>query len=580
MKRQTLQRGTHQWLAALAALAFSVTACSGDDAVEDSESWRLGETSQTSSNNATSDNNHTEPPDGETSTNNEGMTSANNTSATSAENNTENNGANNTTPPPPPGASPLQACDVEPLWWSSHGAHDSSPAFFRITPDESAVIHDQRIYRLRDGAPMIDGSLMLLGATHRVPIAASQDWGVSIERAGGIQDPMQRDEMLVVTGRDGSKREYPLGESSRDLRSYPPHVRISADGSRFATLICSQDGRNTPYLATLRAFDVATGAVLLEEDRTNPSDCVNIGQGDGPHIAVLEDGSAVVFIDLPSIDERPGSSVTAILYDLESPDVAPVLLDITSAFDELRDYQRLIASLEATPQGTFRFVTYEGGIFDLDPQGEWTLEELPERRGAYQSNTMSFEPPQMASPQAWTEDGALTAFVATDGDVVVQDIETGAEALRLEAAEPSSWYETLMNPGDDVPINVPVAIAFAQEDQAIIVSFKEGIGAWGCPQALPSPPQEKFDLLVTADITDRVPINTSVRASIALEGVGALSGYLTAFKLYADGELVTTSFTQNLEWIAFRERGTAQMVVEVDDGWYTWRTEPQTLILE
>jgi WD40 repeat protein len=467
-------------------------------------------------------------------------------------------------PTPTPGAVPAlasQDCDFQPLWWQSESVSRITPSVFDISPDESLLVRGEGDFGEGWGATRLSTGDVITTYSPTPYLGISSDFKRTLTRT------YEQDEQEYKIRVTDVERDVSLIEISGS--DWSGRAVLDADGDRVATYTCEYIEDIQRTFANVALWDVTSGEQIARH--SVPQDGC-FWYGSSLDLQISDDGNHVAFItnfERTFSDEDPFAKLhlMSVGYDREVFHTMVVPL-VDGERDETSRYRGQVSALRFTPDSERISVTSGGGLrTELSTE---TFEVLSqEKRGAFVSNPDTYLPPMPMSPTEWTRDGEVMASVALDGSVELRDSdgEVFQTIVAPEESDIAQW-----NPDIDVP-NAPVGITFSPDGESVAVSFRKGVGLWGCRDAVE--PQTTGLRSVSLEVPDVEFAGKEVPLDITLEGQGR--GQWTIYKLYVDGYLrASGTRAEDLKWKVNTD-GVFNVEVEVDDGWGSVRSEVKTI---
>jgi len=459
----------------------------------------------------------------------------------------------------PPALEPnITRCGDAPIWWADDAIHRLDSRVFGWTPDHSALVN---------GADSFASS-----------------WALRRAHDGELMSQWRRDAAIDISSdwrrvlrRDAETRAIEVIDraTNRVLFTSPDEPSIatmSPDGSRVAYVVCGANAAGE-YTGTVSIFDVDSGDVLRSrhvEDYTcewwYDWDTALEFSADSRHLFIPQAhrhlGDGVIEPPVFNIlSESPEGD-----FELTSIELAPLPEDMRFS------YQGQFAGVHPAPDSSRVEVVMSDGTHHTISLDSLEITRTG-TRGAFTSNWDSYLPPLPNSPIAWTSDMSLVASVNPDGVVEVVDVETGELLFELEGPE----IEDQFAPTNAPRMNPPVQIAFSPDDQMILVSFRQGLGVWGCGDVLASSPETGFEA-ANIEVT-ATPTQHAHSVEINVDVTGQPRGMFTSYKLLVNDALHQTFDSPEQMIIPLYQPGEYKLEVEVDDGFGSVISEPVTIVI-
>lgn len=460
-------------------------------------------------------------------------------------------------PTPIAEAPALATCEITQLWWDETSMHQLQSELFGWTPDLTAVLQGHSDYNTWNTRRARDGELMHHGWRPSLMIDVDESWSRELIVDHELKETQVRDrdtrQILWSTPQEGFNQS----------------VVMSDDGSHVGTFHCkaSEDRQLSHQVITLQ--EISTQRVVARHE-IESGEC-SYWFTYGNHIAMSPDGSTMAVAHrVAGIDDQGQRTLgDPIIQVVGARDVEEFTLDTLEDFESLNYYSGFIAELIFHPDGkSLHVVTVDGEYVLIDT--ELSTITPQDKRGAFISNWNTYLPSLPQSPMAWSSDARMKVSVNADGEAeldLLGDLASDAPLFTLRAPELSEGTHRVIP--EEQP-NAPTSIAISPGDDMILVSFNQGIGVWGCADALPKAQSTLSDLNTFIPSTITASVMTPFTASYTQH----LHSELVAIKVYIDGKF-HQSFSQNeaLE-LHMYQPGTFDIVIEVDDGLDTMRSTP------
>lgn len=461
-------------------------------------------------------------------------------------------------PTPSSGEPSVARCGDAPIWWIDDAIHRLDSRVFGWAPDHSALVNGAdgfaSSWALRRAH---DGELMSEWRRDAV-IDISADWRRALNQNAETR-------AIEVIDRATGRVLF----TSPDA---PSITAMSPDGRRVAYIVCDASAEGA-RAGTVSIFDVDSGD-LLHSRHLEDYACEWWYNWD----TVLEFSADSKHLFVPQPNTNRGDGV-----------VEPPLFHVLSESSE-GDFE--LASIELAPLSDGPRFMHQGQFAGVHPAPDSSRVEVvmsdgthytlsldaleltaSGERGAFTSNWDSYLPPLPNSPIAWTSDMSLVASVNPDGVVEVVRVETGELIFELEGPE----IEDQLTPTNAPMMNPPVQIAFSPDDQMILVSFRQGLGVWGCGDVLASAPETGFEA-AHINVTT-TPTQHAHSVEIDVDVTGQPRGMFTSYKLLVNGALHQTFDSPEQMIIPIYRPGEYKLEVEVDDGFGSVISAPVTIMI-
>ena len=464
---------------------------------------------------------------------------------------------------PTPKEDPLPAlmgCDVEQIWWQEEPVSRLTSTVFDVSPDESMLVRGEGDFGEGWSAVRLNNGEMIIAYSQELFMGISQDFKRGLKRA---YDQEAGEYRLQV---HDLERDAVLLDI--DQRDWSSRAVLDADGDRVATYTCEYVESEQRTYMDVQLWDVPSGQMLAQE-RTPQDGCS--WYTTALDVQISPDGSMVAFISnferRFGTDEDVPTKLHLLSYAGDRVRVDETPVPRGDSETDLRYYGQ-VAALRFSPDSSSIHVVSGGGL-----RSEFSTETFEllsqEPRGAFVSNPDTYLPPLPMSPMDWTADGEVMASIGLDRAVELRgrDGEVFHRIFAPEQSDIAEWNE------EQKGTNSPVSIDFAPDGETVAVSFRKGIGLWGCRDSVVDRPSGLR--AVSIDVPEVAFAGTDLPLEVALEGQGR--GPWTIYKLYVDGYLRASATTpEELKW-RVNSDGIFNVEVEVDDGWGAVRSEEHTI---
>jgi WD40 repeat protein len=429
----------------------------------------------------------------------------------------------------PRGCAPTQR-----QWWNAGPEHQIdglSDSYFGISPNGGWVLHapnylsaPARYLRTSTGEEVFataaaEGVVYARDAAWRREISATPEGALVVQ--------------TIVTRRVLFTLPAPAGASARWVAS-----ALSPDGGTVVAAACNTDG------LVVSSFSVDSASAL--------------------HSVSVAGGCPAPYDGVAQFASAPSASAETVLLAMPGTGLLNRIDLATGAVVSRRAHgpamtsvwpwsAGLITALAVSPDGTRAVTTGVDGMLRV-----WSLPGLDEIAPAIPvrigvANTNVYAPPRPVSPVAFSPDGALLAFVASDGEPEVRALADGRTVASL--TRPVVAGSATADTADPV-----VHLAFARDGGLLAVGYERAAGLWACEGVTFPAPQDV--LQVTIDGPSRLAPGAT--GSFVATHMGTEDVHSHQF--FVDGAPVSQPSAEREVSFATMSAGTHRLSVVIDDG--------------
>ena len=460
-----------------------------------------------------------------------------------------------TAPPPPAASDDLRGCPLEQLWFQPEVTHRTTPPYVGWSEDAGALVIGRTplgvgasAWSARLGAPM--------SSSWNSTLALSRDW--------------RRELNTSLDGRELRLVERGRGRLLWSRESLPGVSVLSEDGTMVASVGCFHAEGGGVKGTLLEVWDMERDERLYKE-MLYEGECPYWTDFDTLLVRFTPDGDHLIV----PIGQATGLTRFLLLSrQAKSEAFARREIELPVSATPSWSYERGLAGVASSPQSDrFYLVTRQGASFTIETSSAALTPRAA--RGVHVANWDTYLPLIGISPASWSGSGELFASVNALGEV---ELQAGLEGEVFASIAPPRIESFEGSPLPDRPINTPLAIQFSEDERAVAVVFRRGIGLWGCDDARQPVRSSKMQGVSVSAARDTLHQGETLPLEVTLEGEPA--GELVTYTVLVDGAAQFGFFDASSVEISgyFIHSGASErtraIVVEAHDGVNTVRSEP------